>query len=123
MSYLSRNGNREPNKEKHWNWKGVPENCHKVMALSSTATILYISRKNLHASMPNNGSIFSNSISFATKQRRVSIRNSGDVSSETPATEAQSEKSIDEAPKGPPSLISALNVERALMINPFALLN
>ncbi|XVE97752.1 hypothetical protein REPUB_Repub03eG0045800 [Reevesia pubescens] len=84
------------------------------MALSSTAATLYISRKNLNAPTPKNGSIFSNSISFATKQRRLSIRSSGNVSSETPAKETESEKSIDEAPKGPPSLISALNVERAL---------
>ncbi|XVF35275.1 hypothetical protein REPUB_Repub18cG0131600 [Reevesia pubescens] len=85
------------------------------MALSSTAASIYISHKNLHAPSPKNGSIFSNSISFATKQRILSIRSSGDVSSETPAaTEADSEKSIDEAPKGPPSLISAPNVERAL---------
>ncbi|OMO67010.1 hypothetical protein CCACVL1_20853 [Corchorus capsularis] len=83
------------------------------MALSSTAATLYISRKNLQAPTPKNGSIFTNSISFKTRQRRVSIRSSGDVSSETPATEAESEQSI-EAPKGAPSLISALNVERAL---------
>ncbi|TYH69274.1 hypothetical protein ES332_D05G044100v1 [Gossypium tomentosum] len=65
---------------------------------------------------PKNASLFSNStISFSAKQRRrLSIRSSGDVSSETPTTETESEKSIDEAPKGPPSLISALNVERAL---------
>ncbi|GMI92617.1 NADH dehydrogenase-like complex U, CHLORORESPIRATORY REDUCTION L [Hibiscus trionum] len=48
------------------------------------------------------------------RRRRLSIRSSGDVLSETPATETESEKSIDETPKGPPSLISALNVERAL---------
>ncbi|XWS72387.1 hypothetical protein CRYUN_Cryun02cG0036000 [Craigia yunnanensis] len=84
------------------------------MALSSTAATLYISRTNLHPTTPKNGSIFPNSISFAPKQRRLRIRSSGDESPETPVTEAESEKSIDEAPKGPPSLISALNVERAL---------
>ncbi|XP_022731452.1 NAD(P)H-quinone oxidoreductase subunit U, chloroplastic isoform X4 [Durio zibethinus] len=84
------------------------------MAVSSTTATLYISGNSLHAPTPKNGSIFLNTIRFATKQRRLSIRSSGDVSSETPATEAESEKSIDEAPKGPPSLISALNVERAL---------
>ncbi|MBA0806872.1 hypothetical protein Gohar_022716 [Gossypium harknessii] len=87
------------------------------MALSTTAaTTLYISGNNIHASTPKNASLFSNStISFSAKQRRsLSIRSSGDVSSETPTTETESEKSIDEAPKGPPSLISALNVERAL---------
>ncbi|EOY30021.1 hypothetical protein SCA6_012025 [Theobroma cacao] len=83
------------------------------MALSSTAATLYLPRKNLHAPTPKNGSMLSSSIGFATRQRRLSIRSSGDVSSETPATEAESEQSI-EAPKGPPSLISALNVERAL---------
>ncbi|XVF48743.1 hypothetical protein PTKIN_Ptkin03bG0214100 [Pterospermum kingtungense] len=87
-----------------------------AMALSSTAATLYISSKNLHLPTLKNGPIFSNPIGFAPKQRiRLGIRSSSDaVSPETPLTEAESEKSIDEAPKGPPSLISALNVERAL---------
>ncbi|GMI81368.1 hypothetical protein HRI_001806100 [Hibiscus trionum] len=82
------------------------------MALSTTAATLYISGKNIYAPTTKNASIFSNSAtSFSIKQRRsLSIRSSGDVSS----AEAESEKSIDEAPKGPPSIISALNVERAL---------
>ncbi|KAL4384212.1 hypothetical protein GQ457_15G000180 [Hibiscus cannabinus] len=86
------------------------------MALSTIAATLYISSNNIHAPTPKNASIFSNStLNFSVKQRRrLSIRSSGDVSSDTPATETESEKSIDETPKGPPSLISALNVERAL---------
>ncbi|KAK8550386.1 hypothetical protein V6N13_118906 [Hibiscus sabdariffa] len=86
------------------------------MALSTIAAALYISGNNIHAPTPKNPSIFSNStLNFSVKQRRrLSIRSSGDVSSDTPATETESEKSIDETPKGPPSLISALNVERAL---------
>ncbi|KAK8547338.1 hypothetical protein V6N13_098050 [Hibiscus sabdariffa] len=86
------------------------------MALSTIAATLYISGSNIHAPTPKNASIFTNStLNFSVKQRRrLSIRSSGDVSSDTPATETESEKSIDETPKGPPSLISALNVERAL---------
>ncbi|XP_039071571.1 NAD(P)H-quinone oxidoreductase subunit U, chloroplastic [Hibiscus syriacus] len=85
------------------------------MALSTTAATLYISGNNIHAPARKSSSVFSNSTNFSIKKRRIlSIRSSGDVSSETPATETESEKFIDETPKGPPSLISALNVERAL---------
>ncbi|KAL8497019.1 hypothetical protein ACS0TY_020633 [Phlomoides rotata] len=59
------------------------------------------------------------SVSFptphATKQRRklvVVVRNSGEESAR--ATEQEIEIPVVEAPKGPPSLISALNVDKAL---------
>ena len=82
------------------------------MAVSSTTATVYISRKDFLTQTPISGAIFTNSISFATKPRRFHIRSSSEVPAETVATEADSESSI-EAPKEPPSLISALNVERA----------
>ncbi|PSR93619.1 NAD(P)H-quinone oxidoreductase subunit U like [Actinidia chinensis var. chinensis] len=57
----------------------------------------------------------SHSITFpttTTKPRKYQIRSTGDASEETTATDTQ-ETSV-ELPKGPPSLISTLNVERAL---------
>ncbi|KAF3944622.1 hypothetical protein ACB098_01G088300 [Castanea mollissima] len=82
------------------------------MAVSSTTATVYISRKDFLTQTPISGAIFTNSIAFATKPRRFHIRSSSEVPAETVATEADSESSI-EAPKEPPSLISALNVERA----------
>uniref|UniRef100_A0A0F7H0E1 Chaperone DnaJ-domain superfamily protein n=1 Tax=Pelargonium nanum TaxID=59882 RepID=A0A0F7H0E1_9ROSI len=60
----------------------------------------------------------STSFSFATKPppptRFISIiRNSSDATAPAPATTTTSDSDI-EVPEGPPSLISALNVERAL---------
>ncbi|XP_075636723.1 NAD(P)H-quinone oxidoreductase subunit U, chloroplastic isoform X1 [Castanea sativa] len=82
------------------------------MAVSSTTATVYISRKDFLTQTPIGGAIFTNSIAFATKPRRFHIRSSSEVPAETVATEADSESSI-EAPKELPSLISALNVERA----------
>ncbi|GLT75973.1 hypothetical protein SLA2020_476610 [Shorea laevis] len=78
------------------------------MALSSTAATVYISSKSFRSPIPKRSSVI-----FPTKPSRLRVRSSGDASAEVPATEAEAERSI-EAPKGPPSLISALNVERAL---------
>jgi hypothetical protein len=83
------------------------------MAVSSTTATVYISRKDFSTQTPINGAISTNCITFATKLRRFHIRSSGEVSAETSATEPDSESPI-EALKEPPSLISALNVERAL---------
>lgn len=82
------------------------------MAVSSTTATVYISRKDFLTQTPISGATFTNSIAFATKPRRFHIRSSSEVPAETVATEADSESSI-EAPTEPPSLISALNVERA----------
>ncbi|KAJ7966366.1 Chaperone DnaJ-domain superfamily protein [Quillaja saponaria] len=84
------------------------------MAVSSTIATVYIVGKNIPVLKSKNGTMLSHStISFPVKQRRFYIRSSGDVSTETTSAEVDSESSI-EVPKGPPSLISALNVERAL---------
>ncbi|KAG7941834.1 hypothetical protein I3843_16G067000 [Carya illinoinensis] len=89
------------------------------MALSSTAATVCTSRKDFSSLKPVNvTAIFVNSVAFATKPSRRSplqIRASSEVSGETSSTstEADTESAI-EAPKGTPSLISALNVERAL---------
>ncbi|XP_059454481.1 NAD(P)H-quinone oxidoreductase subunit U, chloroplastic [Corylus avellana] len=84
------------------------------MAVSSTTAALYISRKDFSTQTPINGAIPTNSIAFATKLRRFHIRSSGELSADTSATEADSSENPIEALKEPPSLISALNVERAL---------
>lgn len=84
------------------------------MAVSSTTATLYISRKDFSTQTPINGAIPTNSIAFATKLRRFHIRSSGELSADTSATEADSSENPIEALKEPPSLISALNVERAL---------
>ncbi|KAH7523871.1 NAD(P)H-quinone oxidoreductase subunit U, chloroplastic [Ziziphus jujuba] len=86
------------------------------MAASSSPTVtLYISQQSLSLPTPGNRVFFTNyTTSFESKPRRFCIRNStNDASVETTTTDTDSESSI-EAPKGPPSLISALNVERAL---------
>ncbi|KAK4854447.1 hypothetical protein QYF36_023960 [Acer negundo] len=88
------------------------------MAVSSTASAtVYISQKSFQAPTHKRGStasVFSNSVSFATKPRiKLLVQNSGDVSAETDSTEVESESSI-KAPAGSSSLISSLNVERAL---------
>lgn len=87
------------------------------MAVSSTTATLYVvSLKDFSAQTPLTGAIFTNSFTFATKPRRFHIRSSSEASADTTATseaEAEAESPI-EAPKEPPSLISALNVERAL---------
>ncbi|KAL5559523.1 hypothetical protein UlMin_035734 [Ulmus minor] len=72
------------------------------MALSSSTATLYIPNKIIPLPTTKNGFISFSS----TKLRRFHVRSSDDPTSvETP--------SID-VPEGPPSLISALNVERAL---------
>ncbi|KAK1439978.1 hypothetical protein QVD17_05803 [Tagetes erecta] len=91
------------------------------MAMSSTTTtfaaaITYLHHRHHH---PSIGTSFSNNyISFATKPTvRFCVKSSADeVSSSSAATTEveQTEESSIEAPKGPPSLISALNVEKAL---------
>lgn len=84
------------------------------MAVSSTtATAYYNSRQSFLSPAPKFHVIFS-SVTFASKKaRKFSIKNSSDASAETAATKVDLDDEI-EAPKGPPSLISALNVERAL---------
>ncbi|XP_018808391.1 NAD(P)H-quinone oxidoreductase subunit U, chloroplastic [Juglans regia] len=89
------------------------------MAVSSTTVTVCISRKDFSSLTPVNvTAIFVNSVAFATKpswrfplQIRASSEVSGETSTST-STEADPESAI-EAPKGI-SLISALNVERAL---------
>ncbi|KAK9273955.1 hypothetical protein L1049_018767 [Liquidambar formosana] len=83
------------------------------MAVSSTTATATISRQNFPSPAPKNHFTLSNSITFTSKPRRFSIRNSSDAAAETPAAQVDSESPI-EVPKGPPSLISALNVEKAL---------
>ncbi|KAK0572144.1 hypothetical protein LWI29_026828 [Acer saccharum] len=88
------------------------------MAVSSTASAtVYIYQKSFQAPTHKRGStasVFSNSVSFATKPRiKLLVQNSGDVSAETGSSEVESESSI-QAPAGSSSLISSLNVERAL---------
>ncbi|KAL5786430.1 hypothetical protein ACOSQ2_008822 [Xanthoceras sorbifolium] len=85
------------------------------MAVSSTtAATVYISQKTFHASAPKRGSpVFSNSVSFTAKPRKLIVKNSGDVSGDTGSTEVESENSI-KTPAGSSSLLSSLNVERAL---------
>ncbi|GMN63241.1 hypothetical protein TIFTF001_032368 [Ficus carica] len=85
------------------------------MAVSSSTATLYIACKGfrLPTSTPRNAAPFPNSVALALKPRRFCIRSSNDTSIETSAEEADPDSSI-EVPKGPPSLISALNVERAL---------
>ncbi|XP_031270562.1 NAD(P)H-quinone oxidoreductase subunit U, chloroplastic-like [Pistacia vera] len=84
------------------------------MAISSTTATLYISQNNFHTLTPNTAPFFSCSLHFATKPRKLVVRNSGSgVSDETSSTEIEPETSI-KAPTGSSSLISSLNVERAL---------
>lgn len=72
-----------------------------------------ISGKNLFRQMPNTCS-FPWKKQITTKRTMVSpARNSGEVSAET-AADVGSETAVDETPREPTSLISALNVERAL---------
>jgi hypothetical protein len=87
-----------------------------MAAVSSTTAALYITRKDLSTQTPMiNGAISTNSITFATKLRRFHIRSSGELSADTSATDqADCSENPIEASKEPPSLISALNVERAL---------
>ncbi|PON77368.1 DnaJ domain containing protein [Parasponia andersonii] len=84
------------------------------MAVSSSAATLYLSHKRFPLSTPIYVStLSSNYVVYPSKPSRHCIRCSQETSVETSAEEADSESSI-EVPKGPPSLISALNVERAL---------
>ncbi|KAF8401069.1 hypothetical protein HHK36_014372 [Tetracentron sinense] len=86
------------------------------MAMSSTTATACISRRD-HVGIPSQapklGIPRSHSISFPAKPPRFFIRSSSDASPETATTEMDSESPV-EAPKGPPSLISALNVEKVL---------
>lgn len=82
------------------------------MAVISTSATASAFLPNFRASPRQHGGQFSNSISIALKPRRFWIRSSGDVPMET-MDEADSISPV-ESPKGPPSLISALNVEKVL---------
>ncbi|XAR57568.1 hypothetical protein NMG60_11025755 [Bertholletia excelsa] len=94
------------------------------MAVSPTTTTaaLYISWRNL-TSLPTSSSAFSRSVTLlgaktSTRSRKLIIRSSGKAAAAaspppSPDTEDSEETPV-ELPKGPPSLISALNVERAL---------
>ncbi|KAI4316476.1 hypothetical protein L6164_024454 [Bauhinia variegata] len=82
------------------------------MALSSATATAYIAGKNIATTRPTKFG-FSTWINFSTKSRKLYIRSSGDGSAETTTTETDSESFI-EVPQESPSLISALNVERAL---------
>uniref|UniRef100_A0A0F7H007 Chaperone DnaJ-domain superfamily protein n=1 Tax=Melianthus villosus TaxID=377280 RepID=A0A0F7H007_9ROSI len=88
------------------------------MAVSSTIATAHLSPRIISLPVQKIGSIFPNSIKFVLKPRRLSIINSTDVPTEatatTTTTDADPETSI-EAPQGSAaSLITALNVERAL---------
>lgn len=83
------------------------------MALSSTTATVYIQSKNIPSTQPPKLG-FLTTVSFSLKPRRLlCIRSSSDSSAGTTDTEVDSESSI-EVPKESPSLISTLNVERAL---------
>jgi len=90
------------------------KNGHRTMSVSSTTAAVYISRQNFCNGACKNGNVFLTSVSFASKQRRFYIRSSSDGAAETAATEVEDSENYIEVPGGPPSLISALNVERAL---------
>lgn len=84
---------------------------------STTATAVHISRSNFLSPTPKTAAISFNPITSLPKPLKFCIRNSNDSSAETAATETATEpeqESSIEAPDGAPSLISALNVERAL---------
>ncbi|KAK7351294.1 hypothetical protein VNO77_10626 [Canavalia gladiata] len=85
-----------------------------AMAVSSTTAAVYIPVKNIRTTQAQKIG-WSSTVAFNTKPHRlvVCIRSSSDVSAETSETELDSESFI-EVPKESPSLISALNVERAL---------
>nr|AFK37356.1 unknown [Lotus japonicus] len=80
------------------------------MAVSSTTTTICISGNNIVPVYQSPKLGFLSTNCFHVKPRRLCIRSSSDVSAETTDTEVESI----EVPKEPPSLISALNVERAL---------
>lgn len=83
------------------------------MAVSSTPATAYVSpRRDFTYIVPRNCTPDSKSVPFAKKLRQSSIRSSSEVS-ETSGTGTEPEAVV-EAPNGPPSLISALNVEKAL---------
>uniref|UniRef100_A0A0F7H181 Chaperone DnaJ-domain superfamily protein n=1 Tax=Hypseocharis bilobata TaxID=253189 RepID=A0A0F7H181_9ROSI len=91
------------------------------MAVSSTAAAAAcLSPKQFpsHQTPRINVSTFSNSLITKSPARRFSvIRSNSDApaeSSSTAATETEDPESSIEVPQGPPSLISTLNVERAL---------
>ncbi|KAL6216850.1 PREDICTED: NAD(P)H-quinone oxidoreductase subunit U, chloroplastic [Fragaria vesca subsp. vesca] len=86
------------------------------MAVSSSTSV-YITQKTFRIPTPKDGFAFSNSmtISFAPNLRKFCIRSSGsDVSAAETATATENDGSSIEVPEESPSLISALNVERAL---------
>ncbi|XP_065849050.1 NAD(P)H-quinone oxidoreductase subunit U, chloroplastic [Euphorbia lathyris] len=84
-----------------------------AMAMSSTGATFYISQQNFPLGTSKK---FNSNTCAATRPRRfVLLRSSGDGSADTAATEVEEEsQTYIEAPGGSPSLISALNVERAL---------
>ncbi|OAY26919.1 NAD(P)H-quinone oxidoreductase subunit U, chloroplastic [Manihot esculenta] len=84
------------------------------MAVSSTAATVYISSRKFPIPTTRKGAFFSNFITSTARPRRFLIRSSSDGSAETAAKEVEELETSIEAPEGPTSLISALNVERAL---------
>lgn len=84
------------------------------MAVSSSTAMLYISHKSFL--IPKSKiEILSNSVIFgSSKLRKFQIKSCKASVNETTITEEADSESFIEVPKGPPSLISALNVERAL---------
>uniref|UniRef100_A0A0F7H179 Chaperone DnaJ-domain superfamily protein n=1 Tax=Francoa sonchifolia TaxID=23250 RepID=A0A0F7H179_9ROSI len=83
------------------------------MAASSTIATAYISSKRISSPPARVGAGFSTSITFPTKARRVFVTYSTDMPIEATTEKAETETSV-EAPLLPSSLISSLNVERAL---------
>uniref|UniRef100_A0A0F7H1B9 Chaperone DnaJ-domain superfamily protein n=1 Tax=Erodium texanum TaxID=28960 RepID=A0A0F7H1B9_EROTE len=88
------------------------------MAVSSAAAAVSLSPRNFPPAKIN-APTFTKSLSFSTKPSRrfvSTIRNSGDVPEEdtTATTTTTTLDSGIEVPEGPPSLINALNVERAM---------
>ncbi|CAK9165606.1 unnamed protein product [Ilex paraguariensis] len=98
------------------NGQHKPKLEQAAMATSATtAATLYISRRDFK--VPKTTTPFSSSKGFAAKSSpMICIRNcSADESVEaSTATETESEETTVDVPKGPPSLISSLNVQKAL---------
>ncbi|XP_050363337.1 NAD(P)H-quinone oxidoreductase subunit U, chloroplastic [Argentina anserina] len=87
------------------------------MAVSSSTSTLYTAQKSFPIPTPKDGSAFPNSmtIRFSPKPRKFCLRSSSnDVSAAETASAAENDESSIEVPKESSSLISALNVERAL---------
>lgn len=88
-----------------------------MATISSTTTTVYISQKNFYTRSPKRSSFLPHSINsyFPTKPRKqLTVRNTGDVSAETGSAETGSTEIEPEYRSDPSSMISTLNVERAL---------